>query len=240
MAKLPENLKLLTKVKRGDPVRAVASSGRMNAIMECIRALANGENFGVSEGIKKRASDGYVVFTIDPVRGGRGGATGKSPFLVYASADNSDPPYPIIKVYPGKIAGIVPTLAGAKLDVSDTDSGSHPWFYAPGTNFTFFLRCKVTLDPSNLYRPSITEVKVVTDDDPEAVADIDPESSEVTEFKVKWDDGDTHEQGHFYIKIADVEMTTSDGNIIFAGATQWLFSSYAAFVVSDTEAIVVI
>jgi hypothetical protein len=225
-------------IKKGDPPQVAARSDLMNAMREAILSLARGENIGKGLGIRKRTSEGSFVLMVDSKRSFGGGTTGFTPFLVYPSVDNTDPPYPILKVYPGKIAGLIPTLEGAKLDVLDTDFGLHPWFYPPGTPFTFFLRCKIEVDADNLFRPSITEVKVLTDDDPLVVPDI--EGSEVPELKIKWDDGDTHEKGHFYIKIADVDMTTVEGNIVFNDKTQWLYDSYSSFVASDTEAIPVI
>lgn len=227
-------------VNKGDRASHAAASWRMEAIQQCLESLANGEQFQRAPGVRIRRGRGGLMFLGENTGRRRGGsAAQKTPFLVYPGLDNTVPPYPILKVYPGKIAGITPTLNNALLTVKDTDPGLHPWFYAPGTNFTFFLKCKVELDPTNLFRPAITEVKVTTDD--LDAQDIDGSNGdEIPPLKMFWDDGDTHKKGHFYIKIADVEMTTNEGNIIFVGKTQDLITSYVSFVVADVEVIPVI
>lgn len=250
MANTQENIRYLAglKIKPGDDVLEVASSATMNAIIGAIVGLARGDTIFRGVNTLMRRTDTSI--TISALTGGGGGGISASPFtpfLVYPSVDNTDPPYPILKVYPGKIAGIIPTLDGVKLDVADDTDGVHPWFYPPGTNFSFFLRCKITTDPMVLYRSSITEVKAVTDDDPLAIPDVSGDPPfEIPELRVIWDappEGmggsiDDHRFGHFYIRIADIEMKQVEGDIIFVGSSQWLFSSYAGFVIAGDEVVI--
>lgn len=183
-------------------------------------------------------SKGFVSGMLTENSAGGVGSILITPFLVYPSVDNSFPPYPILKVYPGKIAGIVPTLEDVKLTVPDSDEGDHPWFYPPGTSFSFFLRCKITIDPDNLFRSAITEVIVVSDDDPLAVPDISPDPPfEIPELTVLRTEEEDEFEGHFYIRIADISMTTIESNIVYVPeeSTQWLFSNYTSFASAGTE-----
>lgn len=239
---LQQSLTILSnaKAKRGDHPTVAMRSEVINSVIDAIHSLARGENIGRGRGIRRSVGQGTVTFVADIPRSRRGlNSTSKTPFLVYASNDTNQPPAQIIKVYPGKIAGIIPTLGGALLTIPDDATGAHPWFYPPNAPFSFFLRCKIGLDITDAFRPTITEVLVLTDDDPLAIPDI--EGEEIPELKMFWDN-DEKTQGHFYIRVADVDMTANelDDTPIFKSSSQWLYSNYASFAVSDTEVIIIV
>lgn len=138
----------------------------------------------------------------------------------------------VLNIYPGKIASIVPTVNGVKLDNDPQPQQSIGGATAP---FSLFLRAKISVDTNNLFRDAIDTVKVCTDNDADVIPDI--VGSEVPEMFIFWEDPPTNTTGHFYIKIADI---TVSGASKVTGTIQWLFSSYATFVATGTEAIVII
>jgi hypothetical protein len=175
-------------------------------------------------------------------------AAAKTPFLVYQRNDPDG--VPILKIFPGTIATLMPTLNGARLDKPDTDPAPHPWFYPPANNFSFFLRVHlmvVTPVPVN-YRSHIDEVLALTDDDPLAVPDIDPITSEIPEYFPIWEGATDaekalHTKGHFYIKIADVTIgPDGQGHNVAKNLPtgQRIYQSYLTFVVAGDEVIVLV
>lgn len=139
---------------------------------------------------------------------------------------------PVLKVYPGKIASIVPTINGVTLD--NDPSPSFP--VTTSEPFSLFLRAKIGIDNDNLFRSYITEVKVIDDNDPESVPDIDPNTSELPEMQIVFDNP-TQTTGHFYIRIADINIA---GAGIVTVKLQWLFNSYSSFVATAKEVIPVL
>lgn len=65
------NLKKLTQVRKGQNVLRVASSERVNAIQETLKALVRGDNVVAGENLRKKKGEGYFVLSGN--RGGRGG-----------------------------------------------------------------------------------------------------------------------------------------------------------------------
>ena len=68
---LTSNLKKLVAVRKGDNVRRVASSDRINAIQETLKALVRGDNVVAGENLRKKKGEGFFILSGN--RGGRGG-----------------------------------------------------------------------------------------------------------------------------------------------------------------------
>lgn len=252
MSAISNLLSKLDPVKSGDSVFEVASSDRMNAIQELLKMLVRGENIVSGPNVFKKSQDGFVSLSAHPVVRGGGGGGGSTPFLVYQDVDNSVPPYPILKVYPGKIMGLVPTLksdgtygtGGAPLDAAE-DAVVQPWLYTPGNDFSIYLRVQVTQGAPPLsvqYRSSITDVQAVTSEDPTAVID---RANFTQEFQIVWEGvnqaaKDLKTTGHFYINVADVKGSIVGGNILIGEITQWLFTSITSFVIAGDFAVVLV
>ncbi|CAN5463251.1 hypothetical protein BH20VER3_BH20VER3_00980 [soil metagenome] len=235
----------LSPFKTGEPLLAQLSAERMNAILDAVDRVTplSGQNTRV------QVTPGGRLIHAQPA--GQTGAAAKTPFLVFKTSDNSVPPYPILKLVPGKIAGIVPTLnaggtnaAGAKLDVPDDASGAHPWLYTPGHDFSIYLRCNLDLvTPSSQYRSVISSVRVVTSDDADAVVD---RANNTQELQIVWEgatqaEKDQKTKGHFYVNVADVKGgTDGGGNITIGTITQWLFDSYTTFAVAGDSAVILV
>lgn len=234
----------LPRFKAGAPLLEQVTAERLNAILDAVEAgrIVFGKNITGT-----RTTSGVIL------RGNAGGAGGGAaaghPFRVYQSVDNQDPPYPILKVFPGKVGTVVPTMnsggtnaAGARLDVSDDAAGSHPWLYTPSHPFSLYLRCQIDLtDPTLKYRSYITTVRVVTSDDADAIEDRD---NNTQELQIVWEGVNYAEKaaktkGHFYLNVADVAGGEDDGgNITIGQITQWLFTSYRTFgVIADTAVV---
>lgn len=132
-----------------------------------------------------------------------------------------------LKVYPGRISTIVPTIGGIKLDNNPAPTLT----IVTGAPFSLFLRASITVDTDNLFRSFISAVKVCTDNDPDVVPDIDGGTGEIIELKVTWENSPTNTIGHFYLKIADINVSGATVTI----ATQWLFDSYTTFTAAGNE-----
>ncbi len=131
----------------------------------------------------------------------------------------------VAAVCPGKIAGIVPTIYGLKLD----DKTPQVWFLQNG-NSSIFLKATITADDKNSFASNITAVEIT--DDNVSGADINPATSELDELTVIWDDPTTRMGGHFYIRVADIDTTKNK-------SIQWLYDNYTTFVVGgDVIAII--
>lgn len=225
------------RFEAGRPLLEQLTADRLNAILDGISR--NRPEFG--DNITGQRTPGGTILRTN-ARGDAGDSAPNTPFKVYKSFDNSTPPYPILKIYPGRIADIVPTLAAAKLDVSDTIVGLHPWFYSATGSYSLFL--KVVIDntiPDSNFQSHVQSVSVLSDNDALVIPDIDPTAGEVIESKMKWTGTTTDRvKGYFYLKIADVTATTVDGNIIVQSITQWLDRSYRTFVLAGDEAIAIV
>lgn len=221
--------------------------------------FATGDDIGIDTGSGQTAKKGGAlplgkvnasysgsgIVTV-PVRLGAGSGAGgtKTPFLVYESFDNSEPPYPVLKVYPGRIAGVVPKIGAAPLDQQPLPVTPQPWLYTPGVEFKIYLKCMIDLtDPLIAYRSHVKEVLVKMSTEADVIADaalLAPIG--IRDGSLIWT-GDSPEEiaqknkGHFYLLVATVFGAVSEGNIIVNGITQWLFSSYRTFAVTDSEAI---
>ena len=240
MANLAENLRhLKSRVSKGEPVVSVARHERINAMMDCILALARGENISAGLNLRKKSGDGFVILSAEP-KGKRGGASTPTPFFASKTTDSSEPPYPVLKLYPGKIANIVPTVDGVPLD-QPADDPDQPWIYTQGDVHSVYLKCLIDLlDPAANYRSHISTVEVVlTEDVPtEALDDNgDPLEGVVTWTGENQAEIDRTTQGYFFINVCRVMGSEDGGNIVIGEITQWLFTSYASFAIAGDEAI---
>lgn len=173
-------------------------------------------------------------------------ASERTPFQVYKSRDNSEPPYPILKVYPGRIGGIQPKLAGEFLTKEDDEDGDHPWYYVAGEDTALFIKVRIDKDnpPANAFRSIVIQdgTIIVDKNDPAAVSDIDAEMDppDLPEWKVFWDD-ETHVKGRFYIRIADIKGSideeAEDSGVRIGKITQWLFTNYRTFSIAGEDVI---
>lgn len=167
----------------------------------------------------------------------------KHPFKVYAAKDNATPPNLVLKVFPGTISNIMPTMNGARLDKLDSESDPHPWFYPFIPGFTIFLRCYVeNIDAGSNYRVGVTEVKVMSEVDPLAVPDIDPATNKIIPLTMVWEGASPAEKanrtkGHFYINVADVLVSTDPvtSALSIQSIVQNLSTSLLSFAVAGDE-----
>lgn len=252
MATFDDVLKELSPVHSGDSVFEVASAARMNAIMEAIHMLVMGENVMEGPNIRKDSSSGKLILSADPVGVGRGGGAFKHPFKVVHGADNSFPPYPILKVLPGRVGLIMPTLANAALDkLPPPAPGPHPWFYSPTGPYSLWLKVNIDTSSTQLnQRAGIVSAQVVATNDPllaamlaDAPEPVPPETlKKLPELQMRWDGHGTENvsntKGFFLIKIADITaVTDGGGNIVVKTITQFLTQSYHTFAVSNLEVV---
>lgn len=235
---LSDILGSLTPVKPGDDVADVASAKRMNAIQDAIRALTRGDNINSGPNIRKFTQDGFVLLSGQPGGGQGGSGIIKTPFFVSAGADSSFPPYPILKLYPGKFSTVTATIDGIPLDTSPT-APIQPWLYTPSTDFSVWLRVWIDLTMSeNQYRSYILLVEVIHSQDSQFIEDLDDDTA-MTEGRIFWDEDedfpDLNVKGHIYFLVADVKAELGTNGVVFKQITQWLFTNYKTFVVAGND-----
>lgn len=89
MSAINLHLQKLTRVSKGDDVRAVARADRIHAIQEIIKALVRGENITSDRNnLRKRVGPGFVSLNFDPERR-TAGSSGKEsfPFQIISRTD---------------------------------------------------------------------------------------------------------------------------------------------------------
>lgn len=234
MAGIGDLVKALTPVKAGDSVLTVASASRINAIQDIIKGLLRGDNLVAGVNMRKNAQSGIVVFTGTPAGTNRGGGGDKSPFHVSTAGDTSYPSYPVLKLYPGRVSSIVPTIDGTKLDHDPP-----PLLYTPTTDFSVYLKASFNFTvPDDEYRSYLNTVEVVTSED---VVD-DLEDGKIIDGKITWEEDEDHPdmnvKGHFYLLVADVQADPGGVGVIYGPITQWLFDNYQTFVFTSDYALV--
>lgn len=145
-----------------------------------------------------------------------------------------------LKVYPGRIASIIPMLGGVQLDNNPAPSLT----VTATAPFSLLLRAKISVDTDNLFRSAIglfpptgtdNGIKVCTDNDADVIPDI--VGSEVPELVIFWENAPTNTIGHFYILIANID---ANGDSQVTRIIQWLFSSYSTFVATGSEVQIII
>jgi hypothetical protein len=107
---LNEYLSKLTPVKKGDSIRKVASSERMNAIQASIFALSKGDNVIAGDNLRKKTFTNSVMLSADS--GGRGGGAAVDHFPWEISVEEDPPPGSgtwSVHIRPGTISGILPS-----------------------------------------------------------------------------------------------------------------------------------
>ena len=127
----------------------------------------------------------------------------------------------LISLYPAVIVTTVASLYGQLLT-----NVPPPTYSPPISPFSFFAR--ITLDFNSSFRYAVSDVDVVTDNDPDVIADF--VGDEPPELQVIWEDPDTKEDGHFYIRIADIDVRIVSESVVIT-PEQLLFNSYRAFVI---------
>jgi hypothetical protein len=85
---LNEYLSKLTSVRKGDSIRKVASSERMNAIQESLRILARGDNIQIGENLRKKTFTNSVMLSANRQRSRAGGEDIETPFQVITRTDS--------------------------------------------------------------------------------------------------------------------------------------------------------
>lgn len=111
---LPEALAALREVSPGDTLHEAITAERINAIITCIKRLAEGENISVPRGFKTSHTGGV---TLDFTGGGAGGApTSPDPFEPLNASVGDDKK---VTVTFGIVNNIVPTIADTPLDAED-------------------------------------------------------------------------------------------------------------------------
>jgi hypothetical protein len=205
---LNECLSAMTPVKPGDDVADAASSARINAIQDAIRALMRGDNINTGPNIRKKSQDGWVILTGQP-GGGNGGVVGAYPFKVTNGTDEAG--NPVLTIAPGVFVTVAPTLYGESLTATPK-----PTYSPPNEAFDFLLRVKVdnTFNHLTDLRYSVAEATIVTDLDSGVSSEkesIGGGAPAIRELHIKWgDDGSVEADktiGHFYLKIAHVSAT---------------------------------
>ncbi len=232
----------LEPFKAGAPLVDQLTAERLNAMLAAIAQCQI--SFGAN--ISGTRLPSGVILRAKP-QGGSGGGGVPSPFLVQRAKDNSVPPYPVLKLYPGRIANKMPTLGGVPLD-QDPAAPTQPWLYYPGEDFQILLKVQIDrLDPSSDFQSNISEVKVIasTDEDEVSEDDLDDGGSVFLQ-SVFWE-GETPEEietkarGHFFILVADVSAEMDDdGNIVVTNIQQWLFDNYTTFAIVGDQAVIIL
>lgn len=139
-------------VRRGDNVRDVASSTRMNAIMDALWALARGENLVAGNNLRKKQGEGYFILSSDA----------KSARPASASDDSEFPFQVVARINPDTGVLELGVISNSHLfngedrdtyeeDNSDwgllDDDREFGWFVAGNIGDKIWL--KITLDPEN-------------------------------------------------------------------------------------------
>jgi hypothetical protein len=117
---LQEHLDKLIPVKKGDSTRKVASSERVNAIQEAIKAMARGDHIRTGKNLRRKTGSGFVMLTADD-QGGGGGGEGDFPWQISVE---EDPPAGSgvwsVHVKPGTINNILPSNIFDSFEISET------------------------------------------------------------------------------------------------------------------------
>jgi hypothetical protein len=231
------------KFRAGEPLLPQLTAERLNALVDAMDR--NRVEFG--DNITGQRTPGGVIIRTNPRADGNGGDL-DHPFKVVKTVDDTVPPYPVLKVLPGVIGNIIPTLATARLDKRNDEAGVKPWFYSPTGDYSLLLKVMVdtgTIEPNK--RAGIISVSVISSLDPSIPDDIKSGTPPtVMELYMRWDNAGTPEQsnskGYFFIKIADIHAITvaegpTAGSIEVRNISQFLTQSYLTFVITSYEVI---
>jgi hypothetical protein len=151
MAGIHDIISALTPVRRGDPVEKVASSARMNAIMEAILYLLRGENISLGRGFRKGSTMGKVTINLPSTRGGRGGGT----YRVWNYSTESNKGQFSITFRDGLVSNILPTNIGEKVALK---RGKNYIFAVAKASGAVIDQVAIVVD-SNLKRGRLVEAK---------------------------------------------------------------------------------
>lgn len=214
-------------VKKGDPAEHAARSDFQNAVRDAILSLARGENIGRGVGIRKRVGEGTFILSADVTRGGRGGSASSHPFQVIEETPELEDA--AVKVLLGTVLGVVPTLSGTPLD---TDPPPHLTFTEDGS---VCLRVNIS-GMSSTFRPFIESVNVVKVD---GTVIVDDDNDPIGELTMIWDDEATKINGYFFVKVAQLKVTSS---LVDASAIteigQLLMSNIYSFIIVVDDVII--
>lgn len=109
MASLSDIISALTHVRRGDPIEKVASSTRINAIIDALLYLLSGANIKLGRGGRKGQTLGTVTIDFD-IRGGVRGGGGSN--RVWNHSTESDGDSHVVVFIDGMVNNITLTNVG--------------------------------------------------------------------------------------------------------------------------------
>lgn len=235
-------LQKLTKVKKGQPVCDVASSERINAIQDLLRALARGDHIMSGDNTRLRRGEGFVTISAD-AGGGSSFSSLSHPFTV-TEHNNADGKPDGVNVSPGLVGTFIPKI-GTVLLTDLTGTPPAPPVLAISGTCSVFLEVKLDMTDADHFENGITQVKVVSDQATLGNAEYDDVTGEVKELNIKWDGGDTGPRttGYFYLKIADVQVITKPGDdTIITGfeIVQWLYDNIRTFICVGKKVVILV
>jgi hypothetical protein len=107
MSDIQTHLRKLGRINKGDDVRSVARSDRINAMQELIKSLLRGDQFVTNRNtIRKRTSEGLTQLDVNRASS-RFPAT--TPFPWEITIENNSDGQAYVAVYPGTINNLLPT-----------------------------------------------------------------------------------------------------------------------------------
>lgn len=114
MASLSDIISALTHVRRGDPIEKVASSTRINAIIDALLYLLSGANIKLGRGGRKGQTLGTVTIDFD-IRGGVRGGGGSN--RVWNHSTESDGDSHVVVFIDGMVNNIVASNIGEDIQL---------------------------------------------------------------------------------------------------------------------------
>lgn len=151
MAGIGEFISELTRVNRGDRVESVASSARMNAIIDALLYLLRGDNIQLGRGFRKGSTMGVVKINgIQQPRRGGGGS-----YRVWNYSTEGKKGQFSITFDDGLVSNILPENIGEKIALKN---GKNYIFAIAKASGAVIDRVSIVID-SNLSRGRLIEAK---------------------------------------------------------------------------------